>query len=196
MKANAAEQLRTLGRVLNANWIVDWRVAIDGGVNLGDWTETMAERFPTVHAFEPGDDLVEALGRRFSGRPGVVLHHAGLWRQAGRCSLVTPPKRDSKRSRYIVPGAGDIATVALDELALDGVGLIKLDLEGAERDALIGAKETIGRCRPVLILEVDRHGERFGADAGTLLRLVAKLGYREVLEARPDRVFAPVERLP
>jgi len=43
--------------------------------------------------------------------------------------------------------------IALDSLALTDIDLIELDLEGYEYDALLGAKETIERNKPVLIIE-------------------------------------------
>jgi len=35
------------------------------------------------------------------------------------------------------------------------VGIIQLDIEGYETEALFGARRTIARCRPVLILETE-----------------------------------------
>jgi len=55
--------------------------------------------------------------------------------------------KDSGDDIYYVP------MIALDSLALTDIDLIELDLEGYEYDALLGAKETIERNKPVLIIE-------------------------------------------
>jgi FkbM family methyltransferase len=44
----------------------------------------------------------------------------------------------------------------IDALALDRVKLIQADVEGAELDVLLGAAETIRRCRPILYVECDQ----------------------------------------
>jgi hypothetical protein len=37
------------------------------------------------------------------------------------------------------------------------VSAIKIDVEGAELDVLLGAERTLARCMPLLIVECDRH---------------------------------------
>lgn len=42
----------------------------------------------------------------------------------------------------------------LDSFAFDNIALMKIDIESTEDEFLEGAKETIARCRPILILEI------------------------------------------
>ena len=49
--------------------------------------------------------------------------------------------------------------LTIDSLGLDRVGLIKIDVEGAEHDVIRGAAQTIARCRPVVVVE-EGHAER------------------------------------
>jgi hypothetical protein len=51
-----------------------------------------------------------------------------------------------------------VPRVTLDSLGLTGVTFVKLDIEGHELHALRGARETIRRDRPTLLLELEeRH---------------------------------------
>lgn len=65
----------------------------------------------------------------------------------------------------IVPGAGEIATLRLDDCLRDEVpAVIKIDVEGMEMEVLRGLQKTIRRTRPVLLVEVDRENIHDFAD--------------------------------
>jgi FkbM family methyltransferase len=49
-----------------------------------------------------------------------------------------------------------VPVLPLDELELDRLDLLKIDVEGMERDVVLGAEKTIRRCRPFLFIENDR----------------------------------------
>jgi hypothetical protein len=76
-------------------------------------------------------------------------------------------------------------------LQLPACDLIQLDLEGYEVYALYGARETIRRHRPVLIVEINKSAgyEGFGRDE--IRRAIAELGYRVVGRFGSDEVFVP-----
>ncbi|MFC1680928.1 FkbM family methyltransferase [Pseudomonadota bacterium] len=66
----------------------------------------------------------------------------------------------------------DVPVIKLDdEFAARRVGLIHLDVEGFEENAIRGAELIISRCRPLFMIEI--HG-----DAAKTDRLLA-LGYRQ-----------------
>jgi hypothetical protein len=55
----------------------------------------------------------------------------------------------------------EVDVIPLDHLRLEDVGLIKIDVEGAELGVLEGAGETISRCRPLMMIEIEqRHHSR------------------------------------
>ena len=72
----------------------------------------------------------------------------------------------------MLPGAGDIEVTTGDlALADSSPDFIKIDVEGMEIDVLSGLKAVISRCRPALLVEVDRdNDDAFHA-------LVEDLGY-------------------
>jgi hypothetical protein len=47
-----------------------------------------------------------------------------------------------------------VDVIAIDDLKLDRLDLLKIDVEGMELEVLTGAKNTIDRNRPVMIIEV------------------------------------------
>jgi FkbM family methyltransferase len=73
-------------------------------------------------------------------------------------------------------GAGmPVSVVPLDDLLehIPRVRLLKIDVEGMEREALLGARRLIERCRPLLYVENDRV-----ETSAALMQTLSDLGYR------------------
>jgi hypothetical protein len=87
----------------------------------------------------------------------------------GVASLEHPQTTDGTHE-IVVP------VMPLDDLELTDVGLLKVDVEGHELAVLRGAVETITRCRPSLVVEVEAHGsdQNHVSDAFTW---ITSLGY-------------------
>ena len=66
--------------------------------------------------------------------------------------------------------------MALDEFNLPRVDLIKIDVEGMELEALEGARRTIERSHPIMLIE------KIKTDAAQLLQWLKAHGY-EVIDA-------------
>jgi hypothetical protein len=65
-----------------------------------------------------------------------------------------------------------IQKVSLDALALPHVDLIKLDIQGMELEALEGARQTIERSRPIILVESIKAGRE------RLRGFLAECGYK------------------
>ena len=57
------------------------------------------------------------------------------------------------RSRISSMGTEWVKTIPLDEAGLSGVSLIKVDVEGWQRNVLLGASRTLHKCHPALLIE-------------------------------------------
>jgi len=54
---------------------------------------------------------------------------------------------------YVESDMQPVVMVSIDSLALPRLDLLKVDVERMEMDVLVGARETIERCRPALMVE-------------------------------------------
>lgn len=190
-EARLRAQIATLHWTLGSGHVRARRVAIDCGAYEGHWTEVMAQCFDLVIAFEPSMHNWTRLMARIGAKPNVQVHRAAVFSDELAVSMVESKSKHSAAHYVRVDECGDVNTMTIDGLALRDCDLIKLDVEGAEFDALKGASETITRCRPVLIVEMKGLETRFGHMPGSVARLLGKYRYRMVHSARPDFVFVP-----
>jgi FkbM family methyltransferase len=138
---------------------------IDVGAHRGSFLEQALRYAPHGRhiAFEPLPDLADDLRHRF---PTVEVQAAALSDAPGTAQFIRyrgRPALSGLRARRNVHAHAETLEVPLarldDVLREDFVPrLIKIDVEGAERQVLQGAMATILRYRPVVVFEHSRTG--------------------------------------
>jgi FkbM family methyltransferase len=175
----------------------DGVVGIDGGANIGvqavEWATAMTG-WGSVIAIEAQERVYYALAGNIAINNcfNAIAMHAALAAETGIMNIPQPdyltpsnfgalalrPREDNEfigqALDYSDAGAVPVQKIALDTLALARVDLIKLDIEGMETEALEGARATIERCRPVLLI-----GSKDNARE-TLRAWMAERGYHVV----------------
>ena len=142
-------------------------VVLDGGANVGVFTrKALNAGARTVVAVEPAPENVESLRRNFaqeiaSGR--VVIQAVGLWNQPAELPLRVDAG-NSARNSFVMDFGPAASTVMVplrtidsivESLALTKVDFIKLDIEGAEKNAIAGANQTMARFHPRLAVAME-----------------------------------------
>jgi FkbM family methyltransferase len=151
-------------------------VVVQAGGNCGMYPRFYKNYFKTVYTFEPDELNFSCLDINCDG-PGFFKFLGGLGAKREKLSL----QRKSSRNvgtHTIVNTPGDIQMYRIDDLNLSDCDLIHLDIEGYEKNALIGAEQTIKKFKPVIITERS-HGADF----------LKSLGYKTYLNLRMDTVF-------
>ena len=146
-----------------ARMVHEGDVVLDIGAHVGFFVRTaLLQGASKVIAVEPDPDSAECLRRNFqeeiaSGR--VVLVEAGAWSSRGeiRLSLGSDPGWNSMTGsggagREIVVPVLPIDDIVA-ELGLTKVDFIKMDIEGAEKEALRGAVGTLKSRRPRVMID-------------------------------------------
>lgn len=160
------------------NHVTDWTCCVQAGACQGVYPRLLAERFSTVYSFEP-DRLNHHVAVMNCQLPNVFILNAAIGRQTGTFTGVTRAHMDNV-GMHRVEGPGPVPIIALDSFHLPVLGLLALDIEGYEYEAIQGAVETIDRCSPVIVLE--RPGS-------VVKELLFGMGYREDCGSVADVVF-------
>lgn len=178
-------------------------LAVDAGAHVGFFTLLMAQRVGSggrVHAFEPAPKNFELLERNvdWNRLENVTLHQRAVWSRSETLRLNIQPSRTGGHSIGARSGEGvEIEAVSLDDVfgkAGASVDLIKLDVEGAEIEALEGMAGVIDASPDLtLILEWYPHlMRRGGVDPDRLMELLTgRYGFRVHQCLREDRAFGP-----
>lgn len=158
------------------------KVAVDVGANVGLYTSVLARRAKRVIAFEPHPDCADYLRRlairnsevreaAVSDRSGTRRLRVPLDGQTSLHALGTIETGNDFRSEARASSVREVAveTVTLDDALCgttpcdDGIGFIKVDVEGHELGVLKGAERVVDRHRPVFLIEVEfRHTPAVG----------------------------------
>jgi len=159
-----------------------------------------------VVAVEPAPENVECLRRNFAAEIGqgrVIVVPQGVW-DRDDVLVLREDAGDSARDSFLVnygPAAREtrVPLTTIDELAeklkLDSVGFIKMDIEGAEKRALAGAKTTLQKYHPRMAIAMEHLVDDPVAIPQVVLALAP--GYRVICgdcvdqgsKARPDVLF-------
>jgi FkbM family methyltransferase len=173
------------------------KAAVDIGASDGWYTYHLLPHARRVYAFEPQPARARTLAHELR-TAAVQVEQVALSDRPGIASLRVPRgvhQRSTIEAENALEDAGDVESFevplrTLDSYALEALGFVKIDVEGHELAVLQGAAETLARCRPVLLVEVEERHKRGAVEA--VRALLAPLGYRGhfFLEGR----LVPIER--
>lgn len=153
----------------------------DVGANWGHHTLAMLadDRFTgSIHAFEPCVQIAEELRRHLEAvrcTDRAAVHQYGLYSRETGARLEVPDQIHSGLSRTIPDDTGqEIMLKVGDCVDAKPPGLIKLDVEGSEAEALQGCVGLIAAKRPIIIVELWRDA----LSSEQVLATLKLLGYR------------------
>jgi len=130
-------------------------VYLDGGSYTGDSINLFIDRvhgkYDRIIGFEPDPATFRRLAANFAKEKRVEPIAAGLWSRHASLRFDDAGTRASGLSE--ASGGIEVPVVSIDEV-LDGARAtyIKMNIEGAEQEALAGAARTIARWRPKLAI--------------------------------------------
>jgi FkbM family methyltransferase len=144
------------------------RYVVDLGANEGQWASAFLDLVSPAKLImiEPNPAAFAALQQKFGGRSNVELHNVAVGEVDGVTTLrvtrdstgasLLPPREEMREligSNWAVESEVECPLRTLDTLvgALPEISLLKIDVQGYEKEALSGAAQTLAKTKFVLI---------------------------------------------
>ncbi len=138
------------------------RVAIDVGSHIGTWTYFLADKFNFVHCFEPLKIHQDCWKKNVEEYENAELYPVALGYKEEKVKMFLPNEASvaAHIEGYGAPTSytdqiefNDIKVCSLDSFNFSNVDFIKIDVEGYELNVVKGAKQTILRNKPYILVE-------------------------------------------
>lgn len=160
-------------------------LAIDVGAHKGLYVWFLLQRTNSVIAFEPAPAMQTLLQRQYGGK--IIIQPIALSDRSDTCLLTVP---DANYGLATISSASKLGakarnltqimvrTASLDSFDFRDVGFVKIDVEGHEEAVLRGARSTLMRDMPNLIIEIEeRHASGATYRVPELLKTMGYAGF-------------------
>lgn len=157
------------GKSVILEHIAQWKVFVDVGANIGDWTIFFAanNKNASVYSFEPHPELFNVLKKNveINHLNNITLHNFALGSKDSETYLNCDADNFGNNSLLENVDVGlkskkvKILVKRLDDLInSNGLAtLLKIDVQGFEAEVLAGAQNFLGKSQVSIILEIDEY---------------------------------------
>jgi FkbM family methyltransferase len=139
------------------------KVIVDAGANVGLASLYFANKYPEskIIAIEPEKKNFEVLLKNVAPYPNIIALNAALWNKKGLINLVDPGLGSwgfmTEESSQDALGCylHSVEAVSIDSLIdkfqLPGINILKIDIEGAEKEVFADTSAWIGKVDSIII---------------------------------------------
>lgn len=147
-------------------------VFVDVGANVGAYSVRAAAKGMTVHSFEPNPETLPVLRRNAEiNKVTLDINEVALGSTTGTVGFFS----NGGTSRVTMAGDREVPVRTLDSFAYPRVDVLKVDVEGYELEVLKGARETLARCHPAIMIEMHHW---IGAESeAAIFNILLETGY-------------------
>ena len=144
-------------------------IVLDCGANIGIFSVYAAQKAKMVYAFEPGKNEIASLyeNKRLNNCNNIKIIAKAVLDNSKNARLVplgivssylVSKEKKENKEKIDKEDVLDVETISIDGFIkkenIEKVDFIKMDIEGSERKALLGAKETLRKFKPKLALSI------------------------------------------
>jgi len=162
-------------------------VIVQAGGNAGFYVKRYSQLFNTVYTFEP--DPLNFLCLNLNVMSPNVYKFQAFLGDEHKCQKLnnTYATLGHGGSHVDIDSIGNIPTLRIDDLNLKECNLIHLDIEGYEKFALLGAIETLKRCKPVVCIEdYEQWKQRYNTSLSEIESILFDISYQRICKVDGD----------
>ena len=179
-------------------------VIIDIGVNVGYFSALAAEAVGangTVYAIEASPIMINRLNKMLNESKinTIKLFNYAIWKDKGTLEFKVATNSGwssiIENPTFIIDEKFDVNAITLDQFcedqSINKINLLKLDIEGAEMDALLGSIELFTKNRiELILLEVEPFRLNAYNHSGIEINnFFSKFGYTALCTIEKDQIF-------
>jgi len=164
--------------------------AIDVGGHCGFWSFYLGGNFEKVYAFEPVEIFRECFKKNIP-HGNVELLPVALGNENGFVSMNV--ELENTGATHVSSNTNDLDKVELkklDDYELTDVDFIKIDVEGYENQVVLGAKETLLRNKPIIIVEQKGFSDRFNETQFEAIDTLKSYGAKVIDQVVKDYILS------
>ena len=170
--------------------------ALDVGVYRGVYSYKLSQNFKNIHSFEPNPLLFPYLEKNLKKIiSNVILYNMALSNDNGVAELKLPLRsksifKDNIEELFQLGAATmhpknkienykrvPIKIKKLDDIKIENkIGLIKIDVEGHEKNVIQGGLETIKNNKPILLVEIEERHTK--TPVIEIIKFINAIGYK------------------
>jgi FkbM family methyltransferase len=174
------------------------QVCFQAGCNFGVFAHYLSLNFKQVITCEPSKYIYHHAHQNLKHSPNIKLINCGVGERELNCKE-SFDKKNCGATKLITNISGKIQVKTIDSILTncESCDLIYLDIEGMEYSAIIGAKNTILKHKPVLVIENKGLIPNFsdgGINGSSRLRkeICSTFGYLYHKRLMRDDIFIPI----
>lgn len=156
----------------------NYLTVLQAGGCCGLYPFLLSKMFATVYTFEPDEVNYSCLVKNCESAPNIIKSNEALGDVVKKVGIDNRSKHNIGTHKIIE--RKDINQTRIDDLCLNRLDLLMLDVEGYEKNALLGAKSTIKKFRPVIFAENGHNLKKF---------MMETFNYKFLATSAMDSVF-------
>ena len=185
--------------------------ALDIGVYRGVYSYKLSQNFKNVHSFEPNPLLFPYLDKNLNKIiSNLKLYNFALSNDSGVTELKLPLRsksifKDNIEELFQLGAATmhpknkiesykkvHIKMKKLDEIKIENkIGLIKIDVEGHEKNVIQGGIETLRKNKPILLVEIEERHTKIPVI--NIIKYINEIGYKTYISK--EKSLIEIERI-
>ncbi len=133
-------------------------VFVDVGAYIGDSILNFIhsygkDSYKKIYGYEVTKESYQTMEENLKGYPSIILKRKAVGKEKGH-SFVSLNSQSNSANTLKNTGEEEVEVVSLDEDIQEEITMIKMDIEGGEKDALLGCKNHIEKEHPKLLISI------------------------------------------